>query len=1018
MWWVVLTWEDPTAGGEVLVRTGSVASTPCARGCDSNGLLSSGCCDSIWLPSIELPNLVAYDQDQLPRYRINANASSGVVTWSTRLVGTWYAPLDFRAYPFDHQHLLMEMTIADSQSHAVGLKWEHVAKLNNTAHTKGADLAGWRVKWAKGKIYDSRGCQLAFGVTAPRYDGVTAAGLDALGSGNASSSTSSSTTNGTAVVAADSVVAAGGDNSSSGSSSSSGGSSSGGGVQYVSIGIPDRFFADNAGIGTTVPEDCGVHPTLYDEARALYGPIVLVADIMVKRVSSYFLLTNLVPVLVVSLASLVSYCMPCAALGERIGVITTMILSLTALQFVFDTPPANYINALQSVVLASYLLMAIAVAEALVVNRLVGLSSSLTNKRSCVRKYSTLLSSRQRSRPSASLPSGPYGGGAKRSATSSLDRRLAAALAAAAAAGQLDDPEAAAAAVKLAVAGSQAADAGPNPFAKQRQRSLGGSSSGSVSASEGKRRLQQRKNAAAEVAAVMGPPGDEEAGLGAHGATVMAAQRGQRGLGGGGGRGGGVAAVELVAAAAPSPGAPAGLAAPAALTRSTSAAAAATATGTPGMSAAEAAAAALATASAAANPLYDRSVSYSGVGATAGAYYTDAGAATATAATAAAAAAPANAISVSGSLPTQARLLQPPPPQLPVSISAAPAAAALPAAGLNPTAYSASLALAANSGHPTLPLPPSTSPDDYLPQQQPPQWHTPAAPPQSLQQGGARPVAEAAEEYQPMAQQPQQQPASGQHRDNRQQLTGDSATDLSRRKPPRPFDAARQLLLPLSGAGTGAATAAAGGSVATSGQPLLAAGRNPGAAAASGGATAAAVPRGPNFHRPSGASSTTAATAPAAAAGTAATAAGLNLLHQRSLELDAAAASTSAPPPQPTWRRSNRVAGGAGEGANGAAGGGGGGGGAGGRVRAAAGWLAACWGGARGCCWSTCERPMEWYSNIKEDPELAMYVAVRIDKWTCGVSFVLYVVCVTVLLWFMTQVGDHKLMLGDRPGNM
>ena len=29
------------------------------------------------------------------------------------------------------------------------------------------------------------------------------------------------------------------------------------------------------------------------------------------------------------------------------GVITTMILSLTALQFVFDTPPANYINALQ-----------------------------------------------------------------------------------------------------------------------------------------------------------------------------------------------------------------------------------------------------------------------------------------------------------------------------------------------------------------------------------------------------------------------------------------------------------------------------------------------------------------------------------------------------------------------------------------------------------------------------------------------------------------------------------------------
>ncbi len=31
----------------------------------------------------------------------------------------------------------MELSIADSQSHAVGLVWEHVAKLNNTAHTKG-----------------------------------------------------------------------------------------------------------------------------------------------------------------------------------------------------------------------------------------------------------------------------------------------------------------------------------------------------------------------------------------------------------------------------------------------------------------------------------------------------------------------------------------------------------------------------------------------------------------------------------------------------------------------------------------------------------------------------------------------------------------------------------------------------------------------------------------------------------------------------------------------------------------
>ncbi|KAG2450752.1 hypothetical protein HYH02_004589 [Chlamydomonas schloesseri] len=286
VWWVVLTWHDAGAGAEVLLRTGTVAtSVPCTRACDSSGLLSSGCCDSIWLPSVELPNLIAYDQDQLPRYRISANATSGTVTWSTRLVGTWYAPLDFRAYPFDHQHLLMELTIADSQSHAVGLVWEHVAKLNNTAHTKGADLAGWRVKWAKGKIYDSRGCQLAFGVTAPRYEAVDTSGLVSL-DGSSSNTSISSATGGSssssstaAVLAGGGALAAGGVNGSS-NNSSSGGTGAVAAVQYISIGIPDRFFPENPGIGTTEPGDCGEHPTLYDEARALYGPIVLVADIM------------------------------------------------------------------------------------------------------------------------------------------------------------------------------------------------------------------------------------------------------------------------------------------------------------------------------------------------------------------------------------------------------------------------------------------------------------------------------------------------------------------------------------------------------------------------------------------------------------------------------------------------------------------------------------------------------------------------------------------------------------------
>lgn len=165
------------------------------------------------------PNLVAMPsplslhlpqrpQDQQPRYRINVNASSGVVTWSTRLVGTWYAPLDFRAYPFDHQHILMELALAGSQSGRAALKWQHVAQLNNTAHTKGGagrgmalancgnwvgaaawsivhvmrdaqltlqtvwptgpDLSGWHIKWGKAKLYESRNCYKEYNIAEPR----------------------------------------------------------------------------------------------------------------------------------------------------------------------------------------------------------------------------------------------------------------------------------------------------------------------------------------------------------------------------------------------------------------------------------------------------------------------------------------------------------------------------------------------------------------------------------------------------------------------------------------------------------------------------------------------------------------------------------------------------------------------------------------------------------------------------------------------------------------------------------
>ncbi|EFJ47498.1 hypothetical protein VOLCADRAFT_91877 [Volvox carteri f. nagariensis] len=62
--------------------------------------------------------------------------------------------------------------------------------------------------------------------------------------------------------------------------------------------------------------------------------------------------------------------------------------------------------------------------------------------------------------------------------------------------------------------------------------------------------------------------------------------------------------------------------------------------------------------------------------------------------------------------------------------------------------------------------------------------------------------------------------------------------------------------------------------------------------------------------------------------------------------------------------------------------------------------------------------PRHLYQQCKEDPVFASFVAARVDKWCCIISVTLYVVTISVLLAIEVRVGDHKMMLGDRPGNM
>lgn len=90
-----------------------------------------------------------------------------------------------------------------------------------------------------------------------------------------------------------------------------------------------------------------------------------------------------------------------------------------------------------------------------------------------------------------------------------------------------------------------------------------------------------------------------------------------------------------------------------------------------------------------------------------------------------------------------------------------------------------------------------------------------------------------------------------------------------------------------------------------------------------------------------------------------------------------------------------------------------------------AGVLAKAWGLLSRCCSALIgglvlvfTSPWRLHAKCHLDRDFATRLCVSIDRWTCAICLVSYIVSVSVLMWIQVQVGDHNLMLGDRPGNM
>lgn len=72
--------------------------------------------------------------------------------------------------------------------------------------------------------------------------------------------------------------------------------------------------------------------------------------------------------------TMVIFAMHQGNLEGRLGIIVTMFLSLTAMQFVIDSPPSEYLNSLQQLSLLAYSLLLAATFESLAVAKLVSLA--------------------------------------------------------------------------------------------------------------------------------------------------------------------------------------------------------------------------------------------------------------------------------------------------------------------------------------------------------------------------------------------------------------------------------------------------------------------------------------------------------------------------------------------------------------------------------------------------------------------------------------------------------------------
>ncbi|GJP58798.1 hypothetical protein CLOP_g3596 [Closterium sp. NIES-67] len=93
----------------------------CSKPCTPAGIT---CCDSIWIPSLTIPNVILYPQDRYQTESIfffgDYSTDASAVDREAILEGTFSSPFTFHSFPFDTQTLRLTVSVEGSGFYLVG----------------------------------------------------------------------------------------------------------------------------------------------------------------------------------------------------------------------------------------------------------------------------------------------------------------------------------------------------------------------------------------------------------------------------------------------------------------------------------------------------------------------------------------------------------------------------------------------------------------------------------------------------------------------------------------------------------------------------------------------------------------------------------------------------------------------------------------------------------------------------------------------------------------------------------